>query len=220
MDQKLTSGLVARVVGFGLATVLIYWMLPDRGLSALRKMNEAMQNARSWRMDTVVREPTKKGESTVEVYCPSRFHEMSNEVYEEGGTEHQEASESFWIERSSFAKKGTKWVISQEERVQRTASCTRGPRATDTLLERMDLILATGKVRKGDKRSVNGDPCRDWIASVSAPEGWRDEFGVCIGDADLPREVFAPDRQMVETYSQWNVPIRIEAPVVLGAYPQ
>jgi hypothetical protein len=220
MDRMLKSGLAARAVIFGLAAVLIYWILPDAGPSAIRKMNEAMQNARSWRMDTVVTEPTKKAESTVEVYCPSRFHEVSKEVYEQGGRQFEEASESFWIEGTSYAKKGPKWVISQEERVQRTASCTRGPRSTDALLERMDLILATGKIRKGDKRTVSGVQCRDWIASVSAPEGWRDEFGVCIGDADLPREVFAPDRQMVETYSEWNVPIRIEAPATQEMSPQ
>jgi hypothetical protein len=220
MDRKLKSGLAARLVIFGLAAVLIYWILPDAGLSALRKMNAAMQNALSWRMDTVVTEPTKKAESTVEVYCPSRFHEVSKAVFEQGGKQYEETSESFWIEGTSYAKKGPKWVISQEERVRRAASCTRGPRRTDTLLERMELILATGKVRKGDKRTVNGRQCRDWIASASAPAGWRDEFGVCIGDADLPREVFAPDRQMVETYSEWNVPIRIEAPATGEMGPQ
>jgi hypothetical protein len=223
MDRKLKSGLAARAVIFGLAAVLIYWVLPDAGLSALRKMNAAMQNARSWRMDTVVTEPTKKGESTVEVYCPSRFHEVSKESYEQGGKQYEETSESFWIEGTSYMKKGPKWVISQEERAERartTASCSRGPRSTDALLDRMDFILMTGKIRKGDRRTVNGDQCRDWIASASAPEGWRDEFGVCIGDGDLPREVFAPDRQMVETYSEWNVPIRIEAPATAEMSPQ
>ena len=36
----LKSGLAARAVIFGLAAVLIYWILPDAGPSALRKMNE------------------------------------------------------------------------------------------------------------------------------------------------------------------------------------
>jgi hypothetical protein len=220
MDRKLKNGLAARVVIFGLTAVLVYWVLPDAGVSALKKMNAAMQNARSWRMDTVVTEPTKKAESTVEVYCPSRFHEVSREVFEQGGKQFEESSESFWIEGTSYAKKGPKWVISQEERARISASCSRGPRSTDTLLDRMDFILATGKVRRGAKRSVDGAICRDWIASANAPEGWRDEFGVCIGVGDLPREVFSPDRQMVETYSEWNVPIRIEAPEALEMSPQ
>jgi hypothetical protein len=80
------------------------------------------------------------------------------------------------------------------------------------LLQPLDLILTTGKVRKGEKRIVNGERCRDWVASVPAPAGWREEFVVCIGDDELPREVFTPDRRLVETYSDWNAAIRIEPP--------
>jgi hypothetical protein len=216
MDRKLANSLAARIVIFALVAALIYWALPDAGLSALKKMSTAMQNARSWRMDLVVTEPTKKIQSTVEVYCPSRFHEVTNSAFQEGGSQVEESSENYWIEGTSYAKKDSKWVISQEQR-SRTASCTYGPRATDMLLERLDPIVNSGKVRKGAKRIVNDVPCRDWIASVRAPAGWREEFGVCLADDGLPREVFAPDRQVVETYTDWNSPIRIEAPIILGA---
>jgi hypothetical protein len=47
MDRKLKSGLAARLVILGLAAVLIYWILPDAGVAALRKMNAAMHNALS-----------------------------------------------------------------------------------------------------------------------------------------------------------------------------
>jgi hypothetical protein len=95
MDRKLKRGLAARLLIFGLAEVLIYWILPDAGVSALRKMNAAMQNALSWRMDTVVTEPTKKAESTVEVYCPSRLHEVGHAVFEQGGKPYEERSDRF-----------------------------------------------------------------------------------------------------------------------------
>jgi hypothetical protein len=207
--------LAARVVIFGFVALLIYWALPDSGLSELKKMSAAMQNARSWRIETIVNEPTKKSQSAVEVYCPSRFHEVSSSSREEGGSVFENSSESYWIEGTSYAKKGSQWTISQETR-SHSASCAYGPRGTDALLNQLDPIIALGKVHKGDKRIVNGERCRDWIASVRAPDGWRDQFGVCIGDDDLPREVFTPDRQMVETYSDWNIPIRIEAPVTIG----
>ena len=218
MERAVANGLVVRGVILVLVAVLIYWALPDSGIAALKKMNAAMQNARSWRIDTVVDEPTKKVQSTVEVYCPSRFHEVSSSSHEEGGRQFEESSENYWIEGTSYSKKGPKWVISQEERF-RSASCTYGPRSTDALLDRLDPIIAMGRVHKGDKRVINGDPCRDWIASVHAPGGWRDEFGVCVGDDGLPREAFSPDRQMVETFSQWNAPIRIEAPIAIGFQP-
>lgn len=218
MERNVTNSLIARAVAFALGAFVIYWALPDSGTAELKKMRTAMQNARSWRIDTVVSEPTRKVESTVEVYCPSRIHEVTNASREEGGRSFEESRESYWIEGTSYAKKGSQWVISQENR-SRTVSCAYGPRSTDVLLDRLDSVITMGKVRKGDKRLFHGDSCRDWIASVRAPAGWREEFGVCIGDDGLPREVFTADRQMVETYSEWNVPIRIEAPISIGVQP-
>ena len=218
MERNLARSLAARAVTMVLGALVIYWALPDSGTSELKKMRSAMESARSWRIDTIVSEPTKKLQSTVEVYCPSRVHEVTNASREEGGSQFEESSESYWIEGTLYAKKDLQWVTSQEQR-SRTASCVYGPRSTDVLLDRLDSVISMGKIRKGDKRSVNGDLCRDWIASVRAPTGWREDFRVCVGDDGLPREVFTPDRQMVETYSEWNVPIRIEAPIAIGMQP-
>lgn len=211
MELNLASGLASRLVIFGLLAGLIYWAMPDSGSSEMKRMNAAMQNARSWRVQTVVAEPTKNIESMTEVYCPSRVHTVNKAVIDEGGRHTEESSENIWIEGTNYAKKGLRWVTSQEER-SRTASCAWGPRGTDTLLQPLDAILIAGKIHKGDKRIVNGERCRDWIASVPAPAGWRDEFVVCIGDKELPIEVFTPDRRLVETYTDWNAPIRIEPP--------
>jgi hypothetical protein len=211
MELNLVSGLASRLVIFGLLAGLIYWAMPDSGSSEMKRMNAAMQNARSWRVQIVVAEPTKNIESMTEVYCPSRVHAVNKAVIDEGGRHTEESSENIWIEGTNYAKKGLRWVTSQEER-SRTASCAWGPRGTDTLLQPLDAILIAGKIHKGDKRIVNGERCRDWIASVPAPAGWRDEFVVCIGDKELPIEVFTPDRRLVETYTDWNAPIRIEPP--------
>jgi hypothetical protein len=211
MERNLASGLASRLVMFGLVAGLIYWAMPGSGVSEMKKMNAAMQNARSWRVQTVVAEPTKNIESLTEVYCPSRVRTLSKTVLDESGKHYEESSESIWIEGTNYAKKGMGWVTTQEDR-SRTASCAYGPRGTDTLLQPLDAILVAGKIQKGDKRIVNGERCRDWIASVPAPAGSRDEFTVCVGDRDLPLEVFTPDRRLVETYTDWNAAIRIEAP--------
>jgi hypothetical protein len=162
MEKNLWSGLASRLVVFGLVALLIYWAMPDSGVSAMRKMNASMQNARSWRVQTVVTEPTKNVESMTEVYCPSRVHTVNKVIMDEGGQHYEENSESIWIEGTNYAKKGLRWVTSQEER-SRTASCTWGPRGTDTLLQSLDAVLVAGKIHKGDKRIVNGERCRDWI---------------------------------------------------------
>ena len=211
MERNLGSGLAARVVIFGLLVLFIYWAMPGSGASEMKKMSAAMQNATSWRVQTVVAEPTKNVESLMEVYCPSRVHMVDKSVLDEGRSHQENSSESIWIDGTNYAKKGMHWVTSQEQRYS-TATCKYGPRGMDTLLQPLDAILIAGRIRKGDKRYVNGEQCRDWIASVPAPSGYRDEFVVCVGKAGLPLEVSTLDRRLVETYTDWNSAIRIEAP--------
>jgi hypothetical protein len=211
MERNLGSGLAARVVIFGLLVLFIYWVMPGSGVSEMKKMSAAMQNATSWRVQTVVAEPTKNVESLTEVYCPSRVHMVEKSVLDEGGSHQENSSESIWIDGTNYAKKGMHWITSQEQRYS-TATCKYGPRGMDTLLQPLDAILIAGKIRKGDKRYVNGEQCRDWIASVPAPAGYRDEFIVCVGKGELPLEVSTLDRRLVETYTDWNTAIRIEAP--------
>ncbi len=212
MERNLAGSLASRAIVFGMVLAFLYYISPDSGVSALKKMNTALNNARSWRVHTLVNEPTKNIESTVEVYCPSRVHSVQRSTITDGGTAIENTSEFIWIEGTNYNRKGLHWTLVHEDRMQ-TASCSMGPRGSDSMLQSMDLILFNGKVRKGDRRVVEGERCRDWILSVPAPGGgWRDEYGVCVGDHDLPMEVFTPDRRMVETYTDWNVPIKIEAP--------
>jgi hypothetical protein len=211
MERNLANGLAARAVIFGFVILLIYWVLPSSGVSEFKKMSAAMANARSWRMRTVVAEPTKNIETLTEVYCPSRTHIVTKAMIEQGGSRLEENSETIWIEGMNYTRKENGWLLSNEMH-ERTSVCVWGPRGNDAMLAQMDTLRVLGKIRKGDKREVDGFPCRDWIASVSAPAGWRDVFGVCVDSDHLPREVFTPDRSEVITYSDWNLPIKIEAP--------
>ena len=211
MERSLRNSLAARGVIFGFVALLIWWVLPGSGVSEFKKMNDAMRNARSWRVHTVVAEPTKNIESLTEVYCPSRVHTFTKSVIEEGGRRVDQSSESIWIEGTNYTRRENGWQFSSEDQ-QHTSVCIWGPRGNDTMLAQMDTVGVVGKVRKGDKREVDGFRCRDWITSVSTPAGWRDVFGVCVDSDHLPREVFTPDRSEVISYSDWNQPIKIESP--------
>jgi len=211
MERNLGRFLASRGVFVAVLAVVAYYMIPSSGVSQFKEMNAALQNARSWRVRTILNEPTRSSETTTEVYCPDRVHTAMKMTLDEGGRHIEDESETIFITGSLYTKKGWRWVLSQEDRYV-TASCSWGPRGSDEALGKMDFILRIGKIRKGDKRVVGGDRCRDWIASIPAPAGWRDSFGVCIGDDHLPREVFTPDRSQVSTYSDWNAPIKIEAP--------
>jgi hypothetical protein len=170
MERNLANGLATRVVIFGFLALLIWWILPDSGVSEFKKMNAAMQNARSWRLRTVVAEPTKNIETLTEVYCPSRIHTLTKSETEEGGKRTEQNSESIWIEGTTYTRKDNGWLMSREDQ-RNTSACMWGPRGNDAMLAQMDTLGVVGKVRKGEKREVDGFACRDWVASVSAPVG-------------------------------------------------
>lgn len=211
MERSLANGLATRVVIFGFVALLIWWVLPSGGASEFRKMNDSMRNARSWRVHTVVNEPTKTVDSLTEVYCPSRLHSATKAMREENGNKFENDSELIWVEGTSYTRAENGWLLSHEVAMQ-SAACSWGPRGTDPLLGQMDTIAKLGKIRKGEKREVGGFGCRDWIASMQELGGWKDLFGVCVDSEHLPREVFTPDRSEVISYTDWNQPIKIDTP--------
>jgi len=211
MERSQVNSLAARAVIFGFVALLIWWVLPSGGSSEFTKMSDAMRNARSWRVHSVVNEPTKTVDSLTEVYCPARLHSVTKSLIEENGKKYENDSEVVWAEGSSYTKTEQGWVLSHEF-VQQSAACSWGPRGTDALLAQMDTIATLGKIRKGDKREVGSFACRDWIASLQELGGWKDVFGVCVDSEHLPREVFTPDRSEVISYTDWNQPIKIDTP--------
>lgn len=215
MKRNLGRFLAGRGVFVAVVALVVYYMTPGSGVSQFKEMNAALQNARSWRVHTVLNEPTRSSETSTEVYCPDRVHTAMKMTLDEGGRHIEDESETIFITGSVYTKKALGWSLRQDERYG-SAACVWGPRGSDQALGQMDVIVRIGKIRKGGQRLVSSGWCRDWIASVPAPAGWRDSFGVCIGDDRLPREVFTPDRSQVSTYSDWNTPIKIEAPDPAG----
>src|SRR5882762_10105904 len=114
MERSLANGLAARAVIFGFVALLIWWVLPSSGNSEFKKMNAAMQNARSWRMRTVVNEPTKRVDSLTEVYCPSRVRSVMKSSREDGGVRRDDSSEMIWIEGASYTKREDGWTFSKD----------------------------------------------------------------------------------------------------------
>ena len=156
--------LAARATFVVLAGVVIFYLLPDGGVTQFKRMNQAMQNARSWRSHSVVTEPAHEEDSMMEVYCPSQIHSKNTVTAGTTSTE----SEIIETANASYIHKEGGW-----ERAEKIASssgvCFWGPRGIDGLLGQLDAVMRLGKISKGSSRFVNGERCRDWTGSVPAP---------------------------------------------------
>jgi hypothetical protein len=206
LNRKLASSAVFLV----LAGMVIYFLLPDAGGSQFARTDRALQNARSWQSRRLVQEPGKRIEETLEIYCPSRSRHWSKTTVGDSTVE----LETIHIEHTDYTRTGGVWNTwsSSPSRTPNLGTCTWGPRGVDDLLGQMGTVMRIGHIRKAGKRTVNDTSCRDWIASLPVPTGWRDAFLVCVASDDLPVEVATSDRTSVTTYSDWNKLIVIESP--------
>jgi|SRR4051812_43598042 hypothetical protein len=209
INSRLTSLFVTTVLILG----MVWYMQPDSGVQEFRRCDQAMRNARSWRIHRVLNEADKTEDTSIEVYCPSKYHVKSAYSFRSHGKVIETSNETVDAEGYHYSRNpdGVTWTrITMSGEV--SGVCSWGPRGVDEFLGAFDAVIKVGKITKGTKRTVNGSECRQWTASVPAPGGQRDAFIICIGNDDLPLEVRLPDGSMVTTYSDWNQAIEIDAP--------
>jgi hypothetical protein len=74
-------------------------------------------------------------------------------------------------------------------------------------------MIQRGVFRKGDRITVEGAACRQWIVTLPQrlPNGQLVKETVCLGEKDyLPRQRAV--REGTYTFYDWNMPIEIKAP--------
>lgn len=91
------------------------------------------------------------------------------------------------------------------------------------MLPEFNRMVEHGIIEKGDKKTVNGDVCREWKVTLRGGPGpllpqWSGAYEhrtVCLGvDDHLPREMTSTGSARHWTYA-FNDPVKIETPTAL-----
>jgi hypothetical protein len=92
--------------------------------------------------------------------------------------------------------------------------CGNLAQGTDSnLLPEIATMIKRGILQKGDKKTVNGVRCREWLVTMKgAPSGLQHDT-VCLGLEDhLPYEMTVDWEHSRATFSDYNVPIQLDVP--------
>jgi len=92
--------------------------------------------------------------------------------------------------------------------------CKNLAQGTDSnLLPEIATMIKRGIIQKGDKKTVNGVRCREWLVTMKGGFNGLEHDTVCIGLEDrLPYEVTVDYDHSRSTFSDYNTPIKFDLP--------
>lgn len=195
------------------------------GNQELQKAFEAKKQAKSWRMKTIMRShPGSALVTETEVSCPDRVRMTASiggaqyETIRVGSEGYLRTDQEGWRKaaiRDDFYPCGSQpgqpapWAMMSEGR---------------DILTAMAMIAKNGTVTRGYLVNSDTGRCQEWVLSLSHPgsrgQGRSMTYTICIGDDQLPREVYMGSGMMRVSYSDWNQPINISEPPNAAQIPE
>jgi hypothetical protein len=195
---------------------LCYWCVkalvaPNGGDTEFQRVLEATEHIKTFRGAYAGSAPSAEhAEKVWEVDCNrSLVHKRS----QTSQTEVQEDQLLVGLDRYAHESDGS-WKKSSDQHVQYSGQWYCDNLAQGTLRDLLPdfrAMLRNAMIGKADKKTVNGVRCQDWqFAMKSSTSGVHGT--VCVGLEDhLPYEMIT-DSGAHYSYSDYNQPIRIEAP--------
>jgi len=81
------------------------------------------------------------------------------------------------------------------------------------LLPEISTMIRRGIIQKGDKKTVNGVRCREYLVTIRGGTHGLEHDTLCVGvDDHLPYEMTTDWDNSRSSYSDYNTPIRIDLP--------
>ena len=202
--------------------VIIAWVLSYLGTGSgekeFQKTLDAMKQLHSFRVAYSATPPTQHNELLWEVDCNRDvLHAQFDYVQTDRNPPAEMKTDQLIVAGRAFDHQGDgSWSPARYG--------SRGASAKwycNTLAQGVDVnpfpeiatMIKRGIIQKGDKKTVNGVRCREWLVTMrGAPSGLAHDT-VCIGlDDHLPYEMTVDWEHSRTVFSDYNTPIQLDAP--------
>jgi hypothetical protein len=129
--------------------------------------------------------------------------EMKQDSLYAGGLEYERGADGAWAKAKYNYQGGTVGGF-----------CTNLAQGTDTnVLPQIATMIKRGIIQKGDKKTVNGVRCREWLVTLRGGLRGLEHDTVCVGLEDhLPYEMTVDWENSHTSISDYNTPIRFDLP--------
>lgn len=210
------------LVRLGVGVAIVAWaasyLTAGSGEKEFQKTLDAMKQVHSFRVAYTASPGVQHNEMLWEVDCnrdlihyqshivvtsSSPPTEMNQDQIHVAGRQYDRKSDGFWSQARYSSGGGTaKWY------------CGNLAQGTDSnLLPQIATMIKRGVLQKGDKKTVNGVRCRQWLVTMKGGTSGLEHDTVCLGLEDhLPYEMTVDWEHSRSSFSDYNSSIQFDLP--------
>ncbi|HET6179792.1 MAG TPA: hypothetical protein VFE61_22915 [Candidatus Sulfotelmatobacter sp.] len=210
------------LVGLALVAWVGSYVGAGSGEKEFQKTLDAMKQVRSVRVASTANQPgVQHNEMLWEVDCKRDIaHRQMHMVNISTNPPSDMKQDQMFVAGHGFERKSDgSWAASNYIYGGWSARgyCTNLAQGIDSnLLPQIATMIKRGIIQKGDKKTVNGVRCREWLVTMRGGVSALEHDTVCLGlDDHLPYEMTTDWAQFHETFSDYNTPIKFDAPEAL-----
>jgi hypothetical protein len=212
--------IVRLLVGVAIVTWAASYLGAGSGEKEFQKTLDAMKQVRSVRVASSANQVgVQHNEMLLEVDCnrdivhqqthmvmtsPNNQGEISRDELHVGTHEYDRQTDGSWAEpRNGYGSY-----------VSAKPFCSKLAQGVDSnLLPQIATMIKRGILQKGDKKTVNGTRCREWLVTMKGGFSGLEHDTVCLGLEDhLPYELTVDWEQARMLFSDYNAPIHFDLP--------
>jgi hypothetical protein len=217
MGQRYWLWLGARLLA---GLVLLVWAASyigsGNGEKEFQKTLDAMKQVHSFRVAFTSNMGIQTSEMLWEVDCnrdivhhqmhvvqtAPTFQEIKQDEMVVSGREYERKGDGSWSQ-SRYASGGTAKMYCGNL----------GQGADNSVMPQIATMIKRGVIQKGDKKTMNGVRCREWLVTMKGGMTGLEHDTVCIGlDDHLPYEVTVDWAHSHSTFSDYNTPLQFDLP--------
>ena len=186
------------------------------GEKEFQKSLDAMKHIQTARIATVIDPtPAQHMELSWDLVCAQNAYRYRRHMAQADPANNPgQDDEEFHIGNLVYQRRlDDSWAARPTRTVTPNAVCQTLAQGTDSkLFPDIATMIQRGIIDKGDKKTVNDVPCREWKVTLKEPKG-LEHLTVCLGlDDHLPYEMTMDWQHARATYSDYNASFQLELP--------
>lgn len=220
--MRFWTWLLARLLAVAVILGVVLWYrMPNSGEREFRQAAQALKTVHSVHYTMVNDQPTQKIQLEGDLVCPDdRFREATHIIVNQPHNQGTLDTEVRRVDGKPYTQlNGHQWTVDYQNGRSPRITCQQlATDASISVLPNLSDMVRRGLFKKGDKKTVNGEVCRQWYVTLRAGPGPLlprssdlEHRTVCLGiDDHLPREMSGTHLGLW-TYA-FDTPAEIEMP--------
>ncbi len=210
------------VVRLGLGVAIVAWaasyLTSGSGEKEFQKTLDALKQVHTFRVAFTANPANQHNEMLWEVDCNrDLLHYQWHVVQTNGDATSDMSRDELHVAGLEYDRGGDgSWTLSKYQGSHQSAKayCTNiGQDFSYNLMPPIATMIKRGILQKGDKKTVNGVRCREWLVTMKGGVSGLEHDTVCIGVEDhLPYELTVDWAASRSLFSDYNSPIQLNVP--------